>query len=185
MIDINYEGKLYHIKNTTKDYTVGEFEELCHILNTDMYKYDKYVKILLISGVSQEIIDNLDVDELLLLVKEFNFNYKQGKIIKEFKINGIKYTCYDKSFKLTVKNMLLIETYMTLNPQKYFGEVLAILYTNKDCVLSLTDKAKLIRETIPAEIVIPIIYEVTANIIDNLNLILNDNITDQLGTSEL
>jgi len=174
MIDIKFKEDIYTVKTDINEFTIDEFEDIYYIVNSNLCKYDKVVKILIRLGIEINLIANLDANDIFNIMKEFNFDYVNGDIKQSIELFGTTYSCYDKSFKLTVKNMLLIESYIKINPKKYFAEILAILYTNKKCKLTLKEKTKLIRENITSDIAIPLINIVSISIIDNLKFLAND-----------
>lgn len=172
MITIKFKGKEYKIKNSIKELTIGEFEDILIIFNKENNIVEKWFEVFKLLGMTEEILLNIDINEFKSIVREFDFNTSNIKIKKTIKLNGVEYKSYDSSFKLIVKNVLMIEDYLLVNQNKYIAEVIAILYTNKEegrlNNKLIKEKAVLIREQINAEIAIPIINLIAETFFINL-----------------
>jgi len=161
MLIIKFNGETYNIKNSIKELNIDEFENIFMIFNNKDNIIDKWFSILRYLGLTEEIINNISLDEFKDIIHQFDFNTCKNDIQKYIYLNGEEYSSFDDKFILTVKNVLLIEDYITINPNKYLAEVIAILYTN-DTEKELThkqikDKAELIRKQVNCEVGIPII----------------------------
>ena len=171
MLTIKFKGETYNLKNSVKELTVGEFEDILIILNKEDNVINKWFEIFIRLGLSEEVINNIGLDEFKIIIREFNFNTSNIVIKKSIKINGSEYKCFNSRFKLTVKNIIMIENYILINPNKYIAEVIAILYTKEDEELNhfkVKFKADLIRNEVPATIAIPIINLLSKTFFSNL-----------------
>ncbi len=177
MLTIKFNGQNYNLKNSIKELTVGEFEEVLIILNKEDNVINKWFEIFILLGLTEQIINHINLDEFKILVREFEFNTSNSLIKKSIKLNGIEYKAYNKKFILTVKDIIMIENYILINPNKYIAEVIAILYTNDDEKLTHTrikEKAELIRKEIPSMVAIPIINLLTKTFFANLKTKLDE-----------
>ena len=174
MITIKFKNENYNIKNSVKELTIGELENILNIFTKEDNFITKWFDVFIYLGLTEEIIDNIGIEDFKKLIKEFDFNTTSTKLKKSFIINGIEYKAFDSKFKLTVKNVLLIEDYLTINPKKYIAEVIAILYTDKLNNLSIKEKAKIIRDHVNGEIAIPIINLIAITFFANLKTNINE-----------
>lgn len=183
MITLNYENQSYKLKNSADEFLIKEFEHICSILNdTERHHVDKWSEILVYLGVPQDLVDNLDGFEFLEIIKNFNIDDTQysPEIIKDIEIDGIKYQAYDETFKLTVREMTLIEAAVKKNKDRFLGDILAIIYKRTDVDKEITydkahihHKAELIRKNITANVAMPILAFLGKKLIKDFNLITN------------
>ena len=165
MIKITFLEKSYEIKNEIKEFTIGEFEDICRILNSKEKNYiDKWIDIFSLLGIPENISGDWDTFAFMKVIKEFNLSESQvDKVFKkDIKLNDEIYSYTGDEFKLTVREMRLIEDAVKKNESRYLGELLAIIYKREDLDKSITYdlshikyKAEMIRKQIKADIVIP------------------------------
>lgn len=184
MINIKFNDKVYSIKNTTTELTIGEFEDLCMILNDmTLNKMERWSKAFNYLGVPEEVIDEFDSFEFIEIIKQFNiFNEElDTEFIKEIEVEGRIYSSFDEKFKLTVKENSLIEQAVAKHSEKYLGEMMAVIFkmegTDKTIwydAAHIKHKAKLFREKVTADKVIPFINYLTKKLVNEVNMIEND-----------
>ena len=184
MIKINFNGKEFEAKNQPSEILISDFEKISTILNDiSRDEIDKYIEIFSILGIPEEIIDNMDYDEFVAVIKTMQDNFViDSSFKKEFEINGYTYRAYDgDEFKLKVKEMSLIETYVKKNETKFIGEMMAIIFKRTD--LSKTEhfepahikhKADLFREYLSAEIALPYVGLLSQKLLSNLMVLKNE-----------
>jgi hypothetical protein len=171
MININFDGKTIAIKNTVNELLIGEFEYICDILNDtkNINTIEKWGNIFLYLGIPQDVLDNLDAMDFIELIKEFNISDKNFTTIEnEITLDGHIYYYNFDEVKMTVKEVTLIESYITKDSNKYIGDMMAILYKRNDVDKNITfdkahieHKAKLFRKNITADKSIPFLTYLT------------------------
>jgi hypothetical protein len=174
------------IKNSISELTVKQYEHISAILNDAEKNYiDKWSEIFIYLGVDEDIVDSLMVAEFIELIQQFNIVQNVTPQIKQvIKLNDVDYYSYKDGdeFKITVKEMALIENAIKHNDKRYIGDVLAILYKNPDSDKTINFdkthihyKAELIRKEITADVAIPILNYVGKIVIKDFELIENES----------
>jgi hypothetical protein len=166
------------IPNELTELTIQQFEDISTIYgNNSIEEIDKHLKVFELFGLSEDDFNDTSIEEFTEYVKQFNNVQKYKKMVKSFKIDGYKYSAYDKEFKLSVRDTKHLEGILRNKHKGYLSEMLAVLFKRED--LSKTEhytdahikhKAKLIRE-LKASIVVPYI----ANISDKMMKQIPDN----------
>jgi len=184
MINLKFDSKTYQIKNSINEFLINEFEHICSILNDKEKNHlTKWTEIFIYLGVPEDVIDNFDSFDFIEMIKQFNiFTTESTDFIKEIVLDDITYIAFDDKFKLTVKEMTLIEDYIQKNENRYLGEILAVIYKRQDLDKSMTYdkahlkyKAELIRKQVMADVAIPIIGFLSKKLINDYNLITNES----------
>jgi hypothetical protein len=182
MIKIDFNGKEYELRNTISEITIEEFECIMLILSKENENiFTKWMEIVSIIGLDQDVIDNIDVDSFLELTTQFEFNKIDGEIQKEIEIDGVIYSCYSgDTFKLKMKDLKKIEDIIKKNVY-YFSTLCAFLYTRKD----FSETENLEKEHIlykkeffknqKVELLIPILNVINESLIKKVNLLINGN----------
>ena len=186
MINLKFEDKTYSIKNKTNELTIGEFEDLCVILNdlkaTKVEKWSRAFKYL---GVPEEVVDEFDAFDFIEMIKQFNiFDEEVFDYVKEITIDGKVYVLFDERFKITVKENALIESYVNKNGEKYIGELMAILYklegTDKTIWYDnahIKFKAKQFRDKVTIDNALPIIKYLAKKLVKENDLMFDETPT--------
>lgn len=180
MLKINVKEKSYEIKNSVDELLLKEFEYITNIFNNKERQYfEKWSEIFIYLGLPQEVVDEFDSFAFIDIIKEFNIiNSISDEIIKEFEIDGNLYVGYDETFRLTVKEMSLIESYIEKDSNRYLGEILAIIYKRPEFDKNINydkahihHKAELFRKNLKADIAIPIVSFISKKLINDYELI--------------
>lgn len=183
MIDIKFKNETYSIKNKIEEIVIKDFEQIINILNDKSKDFiEKWSDIFIFLGVPNEVIDNFDIGDFINLIKQFNLTEVNTKEIKKsITFNGIEYFAYEDAFKLTVKETILIESYIKKNDNRYLGELISIVYKNPEVSKDINfdkahihHKAEMIRKEITADIALPIIAFLSKKLINDFNPIIND-----------
>lgn len=184
MINLRFGEQTFTIKNQTNELLIGEFEQICLILNDQNdTKINKWSKVFKYLGIPEEIIDEFDSFDFIEIIKQFNIfdETLSTEFIKEININGKTYIANGDTFKITVKENGLIEDFIQINSEKYIGEMMAILYklegTDKSIWYDKTHikhKADLFRKNITIDKAIPYITYLTKKMVNESNLTLNE-----------
>lgn len=130
---IQLEG--FEIKNQMSEYTLFELEQISIKLNDDSLDYiEKYLNILEILNVPEVIIDNLDVDSLISIIRQLNVVTNDDlNLTKSIDINGYTYSAYtEDEFKLNVRDLALIEKSVKLNGKFKMTDIIAIIFKRDD-----------------------------------------------------
>jgi hypothetical protein len=180
MIKLKFNGKIYPIKNKLTEFTIGEFEKICELMNSSGSTIERWFNVFELLGIEEDILNNIDIEDFIKIIKDFNLNAKifKGNVKKEIILNNIKYYAYEDKFRLTVKETALIESYIQKNDNRYLGELVAIVYKNPELQKELHFekahihfKAELIRKNITADIAIPLINFLSKRLIKDVELI--------------
>ena len=180
MLKINLNEKSYEIRNSMNELLIKEFEHITSLLNDKEKQYfEKWSEIFIYLGLPQDIVDSFDTFAFLDIIKEFNiFKHSDTEIVKEIEIKGDLYISYDETFKITVKDMAMIEGYIAKNDNRYIGEVMAILYKRPGFDKKINydkahihHKAELFRNNITADNVVPIISFLSKKLVVDYELV--------------
>lgn len=180
MININYEGTIYPIKNSVEEFSIKEFEQVCSILNDkEKPTMEKWTDVFVSLGMPVEVVDDFDATAFISIIKEFNIQSELNtEVKKEITLDGITYQAFDEKFKLTVKETAMIEGYIKKNENRYLGEILAVIYKRPDLTKDmhfdkahLHFKAELIRKQVTADVAVPIINFMSKRLIKDFEII--------------
>lgn len=180
MITINYEDNQFQVKNNLEELTIKEFENVCAYINDEKSDYiDKWINVFVYLGIPQEVVDEFDATHFKSIIEKFNLiKVTKQEIFKELIIDDLVLIAYDEKFKLTVKELSLIESYCKNDKVKYIAEVLAVIYKNPEVEKSLRYdkshlkyKAELIRTNITAEKCVPILEYISKQVIKDFTIL--------------
>ena len=140
MLKIKHPTKEQSIKSSVAEFTIGEFENMVHMMNDpEKDTLDRWSNIFVYCGLDQEILDDMDTFDFINLIKEFNiFNLDSDELYKSIILDDIEYIAYDEEFKITVREMRLIEGFIKKDSNKYIANVMAVLYKRPDIDKSMT-----------------------------------------------
>lgn len=167
-LKISTEGstKTYEVKSKLDEMTIKEFEHISSILgDKDKDHIEKWSEIFIYCGLPSDILDYLDAFDFMELIKEYNMNHeKVGSIRKEIEVEGITYRAYEDEFKISVKEMRLIESLIKKNSTRYLADVLAVVYKRPDVDKNIVydnahiaHKSNLFRNNIKADVAVPLV----------------------------
>lgn len=184
MLKIKFNGEEYQIKNHPTEVSVKTFEEISTLLNDESKdEIERYIEIFNILGIPEEVIDNMDYDDFIGVIKAMQIEFiAKDEFQQEFEINGFTYRAFDDEFKLKVKEMSLIESYVKKDSNKFIGELLAILFKRTDLSkiehfesAHIKHKAELFREHLMIDIALPYIKILSEKLVGNLKLLKNED----------
>jgi hypothetical protein len=175
MVNVNYDGVSYSIKSDVNELTIGEYEKINYYLNNDGDFFDKWFSILEYLGLPKTIIDDIDANELIEIVKSINISEVEPVFRKEIEISGYLYTCELKENgepKITGKTFKLLEK--ACKKDYYIADILAILFKRSDLSdkehfdkSHLDYKATLFRE-LEASICVPYVLFIADRYVKNI-----------------
>lgn len=177
MLKMNYGKTSYEIKSGCEELKIGEFEAILEIYNDPKRDYiDKWGEIFVICGIPEEIVDDLDSLDFLNLIKEFNLmSSNTTEVIKSIIIGDSEFVSYTEEFKITVKEMRLIEEAIKNSPNSYLADMLAIVYkkvgVNKELSYlpeHLKYKSELFRAELMTDVAIPFLGYITKKLIKDI-----------------
>lgn len=175
--------KEYEVKNLTDELLLKEFEFISELFNNkEKLHFEKWTEIFIYLGIPEEVVDEFDTQDFLDAIKEFNLVKTHSNIIiKDFIIDDVKYIAYEDDFRLTVKEMAMIEAYVKKNENRYLGEIMAIIYKREGCdktinfdKVHISFKAELFRKSIKADVVIPVINFISKRLIKEVEILNED-----------
>lgn len=176
------------VKNELNELTIKDFEKISSVINNkETGMFEKWSELFLYLGITQELIDEMDATEFIQVASEYNnIDTTSGEIVKSFKINDVEYVAFDEKFKMSVKEMTMIEAAIKKNPERYIGEVMAIIYKNTSLDKNLNYdkahlhfKAELFRKELTFDKALPIVNYISQRVIKNVN-----NLNSQLVHGE-
>jgi hypothetical protein len=180
MLKINYEDKSYSIKNTLEELLIKDYEKIASILNDEeKLTVDKWSEVMIYLGIPQDIVEDFDAFVFRDIIKEFNIiNVEKTEIPQYINVDGKYYAAYDENFKLTVKELALIEKVAQKNKNMWVADVMSIIYKNPSVDKTmrydsghLKHKADLIRENVTADKAIGIIEYLSKRLIKDYQMI--------------
>lgn len=184
MLLIKHPTKNQEIRSSIEEFTIGEFEYLSSVINDSSRNHiDKWTEIFKFCGMDEEILDDMDSFDFIKLIGEFNvFEVKRTEIEKSIVLDDIFYFSYDEEFKISVKEMKIIEGFIKDSQDKYIGDIMAVLYKRPDVDKNITFdpshikyKAKLIRSQVNASVCVPIINYISKKLIKEVNILDESN----------
>lgn len=132
MVSIKYGDKTYSIKNDVNELTIGEYEKINYFLNGDSDFFDKWFSILDFLGLPKSVIDDLDANEMISIIKSINLSEIDSVYVPEIEIGGYLYKCEMKDDvpRITGKTFKFIEK--VCKKDYYIADIMAILFKRVD-----------------------------------------------------
>jgi len=167
MINFKFKDKTYPVKNLTREISLSEFSLINSIVTEEKYdNTEKWINILGILELPEEVIDNLSIQELGLYVKNA-FNEKiDNKFIDSITIDGYEYKVKmdDEGLPfIGVTDLKWIEKMLPKGPEFMVG----VLFKRDDLSKKenydkahILHKGKLIGNTLTAEEALPFIIHI-------------------------
>jgi hypothetical protein len=175
---INVKG--YEMKSSLTEWTLGEYEKISKVLSSDDDYIDKYISVLEILGVPNDILDSLNDDEFFEIVEKIVDNNLDKIYLKEFEIDGYTYRAYEgDNYILGVRDMARIENVIKNDfaPSK----LMAVIFKRTDLTNTehydkahLEYKAKLFKD-LNASIIIPYILLIEEKMVKKLVYLNGEN----------
>lgn len=174
MVNVEYNGKIYQVRNTMKEITIEEMEMITFELSREARVLDIWFDILESLSVDRDVLDNIDIDTFSDLIKSFDF-VTRSPIQKTVIIDGVQYHCYDgDSFKLKMKTLNKILDIINYNEHFYISKIAAILYNRSDYTEQQNNDPSHIKykeeffKTQPADLVMDIIAKVNDKVMKKI-----------------
>lgn len=188
MITITLKEVDYNLKTSASDFSLGEYESILTIINSTDEDFEKYANLLVSVGLPIEVVDNLEIKDFMSVLKQFTQSFDDisqytSNFSKTIEIGNKIYTSYtDDEFKLKVKELKLIEKFITRNPNAYLSEIIAVVFKDNDLTNTehytdahIRHKAKLFREHVTLDIALPYIIYFSKEILNNITVEINLN----------
>lgn len=155
------------IPNQLSELTVQQFETITTIhARQDIDAIEKHLEVFESLGVPEADFEDVQIEEFKDYVRQFNDIKGKPELINTIELEGYKYTAFEDTFKLSVKDTKHIEKVMSSRHKGYMSEMLAILFKRDDLTKAehyadahIKLKAKMIRE-LKAEIAMPYLVEI-------------------------
>ena len=180
MVEIEYEGEIFEVRNKLTEISIEEFEYINFILQKEdgLDLCYKYLDIFEMLGVSEKVIDNIDLDTFAEVVSKLEFHNLDFELKKEIEIDGIIYKLYDgEKFNPKMKELKESEDIVFDNPL-HFAELLAYFYKISDKKLIVGNskehndyKVEFFKKC-KADILIPILVKLKGFYLQKLNIII-------------
>ena len=181
MIKIELKDEVYELRNSLDEITIEEFEIIIYLINKENTFIQKWIEILEFLGLPEYVIDTLDEDSFIEIVKSIsnNFAIPNDTVKKSVIIDGEEYLAYkDEKFKLTMKQIKFIQKNI-LNKESYFSDLCAYIYNkngNNEIENMDVDHfryKKLFFRDQKMELIIPILRIINISLAKKFNLLIN------------
>ncbi len=179
MLTIKINDTEKTVPNQANELTIPQFESICQLsmLPTDDY-IERYITIFEILGITPDETEQIDTEDFMNAIKQFNLTkWDYSNFVPEIKIGDKIYRAFtgDK-YVLSVPDLSKIEHFIKKNPKVYLAEMLAIIYkdieldkkTNRQDDVIIT-RAKLFREELKAEVMLPYVTLILNKVVTQLN----------------
>jgi hypothetical protein len=174
MIDINYDGKIYHVKSKNSEININELEKIYNIYTTTSEFFESSICMFDILGLPRHISEELDANEIVDIRKNLELDIIPGDYTTELLINGVKYVCRLNEQgipRITGKVFKYIEN--ACKKDFYIADILSILFKVEDIddVIhydTISERADLFRESVTADVAIPFIVLISEKYIKNI-----------------
>jgi len=119
------------IPNLITEMTVEQFEKVTELGSApDLDPIERHLKIFEYLGIHEAYFDDMEVEQFIEIIKEFNDHPKLDyPIIDTIEHEG--YT-YKAQLKMTVKDTKLIEKYSISKEKGYLANILAVFFKRED-----------------------------------------------------
>jgi hypothetical protein len=178
MININYNGGTFQLRNEPNEIKLKEFEGIYNALNDDKLSgFEKYFKVFEVMGVPSEYLEAIEDNELIDLIKAFNdITVNNPTPAKSIEIGSRNYVAYEgEEFKFSAKDLVEIEKAAKRGVSNFPSYCLAVIF--KDDQLTPTEhrtkahiehKAALFADNISADFAIPYLSLIAKRTLKNL-----------------
>jgi len=178
MININYNGGTFQLRNEPNEIKLKEFEGVYNALNNDnLSGFEKYFKVFEVMGVPSDYLEAIDDEELMELIKAFNDIEVSNPIpAKSIEIGGRNYVAYEgEEFKFSAKDLVEIEKAAKRGVTNFPSYCLAVIF--KDDQLTPTEhrtsahinhKASIFADNLSADFAIPYLSLIAKRTLKNL-----------------
>jgi hypothetical protein len=166
MLEVNIDGNLFSIKQSPKDFTIGEYEDIVSIIKNDEFdEFDRYYELFLHLGIPQDLLDDFDIFNFKKLISAYNDLKEENTMINEIEIDGVKYKSYDKEFSISLKQMRTSIDCIKNDNVRCLAEIMAIFFhevgvSRDDNWNRLDDRSDLFREKMTADVANPYFLEI-------------------------
>jgi hypothetical protein len=177
------------LKSKPEEILISEFEGVLQLQVDFKGNFiDFYTETFKILGLSDELLDDIDFDNLSMIIKDWkdefkmdDFSFESPNLLKTIVIGERVYKAYDEVFKLKSKDASLIQDFIVKNQVKHIAELLAVIF--KDVSLGDNEhydakhieyKSKLIRENVKLNVAYPyamMVWDKFNKNLSNLNVL--------------
>jgi len=175
MVTIKYAGEEIQLRNEAKEVRLSEFNKIHNILSTDKAgHFEKYTEVFKVLGVSEDVIDDMSIEQFIELVKMFNdISQTKENPVQSFEIDGYIYTAYKgEEFKFTAKDLVMLERGFKQGVGSIPAFVLAVVFKREDLTKKehfdpthINHKAKLFSEHLYMDVALPYLGLVSQRVI--------------------
>lgn len=175
MINVDYKGKKYKVRNTMEEITIDEFQFISHtLMRTDLAADDKWFEIFYAIGVDRMVIENICLFDFTDLIGGFDFTNKY-EIQKEILIDGVPYYAYEgERMRIPMKQL---KHYQKIIGKAFnYCHLMSIIYKNEEMDSRMENPLEYKEEFFrnqPASILVPILQVINKALYKKL--VLNAN----------
>jgi hypothetical protein len=170
MITFKFQGKEYPIKNQTNEISLSEFSLINSVITDEKFdNTEKWINILGLLELPEEVIDNLSIDELGIYIKNAFNERIDNTYIESITIDGYEYIVKLDDGKpfIGITDLKWIEKMLPKGPEYMVG----VLFKRSDLTKKehydkshILHKGKLIGNTLTAEQALPYIIHINSAI---------------------
>lgn len=177
MINYEYNGKQYPIKNEAEEITLRQLSKITELLDDkEKPTVVKYLDVIEYLG-GKELRAVMTADGLTNFIENFNASRISAEITPEVEVNGVTYSLNvkDGEIQMSATDLSMIETFVK-KEKDWAAYIFATLY--KDVNMTSNDnknvghikkKAALFMDTVTADIANPVIVKASLLIVDNVD----------------
>jgi hypothetical protein len=139
MLEIKHGDEIFELRNTPDELTLNEFDMIFSTVNRlGKDTITKYFEVFEFLKVPDLVLDSLDQEEFINMVKNFNDYQLPNVVPKEVVVNKRTYTSFEgDEFIFKARDISLIEQAQLKNDGHFPSWVVAILF--KDVELTNTE----------------------------------------------
>lgn len=165
------ENKIFNIKNELKEITLGEFQEISNISDSDSgYQFEKLLNVILILSEDKRVVDYIYEDNFYEILEELKFNGIPMDMNSEYIINGklfkIKLNKDGSDIFLYISQLSEIEKILINNPKNHLGKIMSILFKSEG--MSNNHKEKFLKDHMTMDIAMPFISRLNIKVLENI-----------------
>lgn len=170
----------FELRNNPKEIKLSEWEKIYNQLKDEsITPLERYWNVFELMGVPEEVMNKINQEDFIKLIAEFNnITVDNETPLKEFEINGRKYSAYDgEEFQFMGRDLVMIEK-ASVNPkQNYCSYCLAVIFkdielTNQEHYTEahIQHKAKLFADHLTASDSLPYLTLIAKRVVKSLKL---------------
>jgi hypothetical protein len=173
---------VYTLKTKPEEITLNEFKKIISLQNNYGGDYNYYLDSFEVLGLPKEFVDEIDHKTLVLIIKDFqeDFKFDSTKMNKQIEIDGYTYSAYSgEEFKITAREFASIENKMKSNEYDWVVFTIASIFKRDDLTekehkdkTHINHKIKLFGDKVNLDVALPYIMYISKEYMDNVQLLM-------------